>query len=272
MKLVILTLFTLINLVFLANNGLVDYAGQNNWPGLCKGGQLQSPINIVNQNKTNDGVIDVTGIKIGLVSGPKFEKLKDGTVGVNLTEKYDYNIDYFFGKDKPRTYIIEKFTFHSKSEHTVNGEQFDLEMQILCNLDTRYSDVFKAILKPEDKKHKHLIVSVFFKLTEDPKGTPSLMNLKLGETLNNFDLRSFVFYHKAFFYYQGSTTTPNCSENVHWIVYEKPLPITKSELAHMREQLTNSGYQGAENARKVQSLNKREIYYRKEVLRKLLRK
>ena len=47
-----------------------------------------------------------------------------------------------------------------------------------------------------------------------------------------FDLEQFLSYYeeKNGFYYVGSMTVPPCEENVHWVVYEDPLFISKFNL------------------------------------------
>jgi carbonic anhydrase len=52
--------------------------------------------------------------------------------------------------------------------------------------------------------------------------------------------------------YDGSLTTPPCTEGVHWIVLKAPIAITAT---HLERFIALIGY----NARPVQPLNEREI-------------
>lgn len=57
---------------------------------------------------------------------------------------------------------------------------------------------------------------------------------------------------KGYFTFQGSLTTPPCSENVRWFVLKNPVTITESEIAAF-------GKRYAMNARPTQPSNGRTI-------------
>jgi carbonic anhydrase len=57
-----------------------------------------------------------------------------------------------------------------------------------------------------------------------------------------------------FFHYEGSLTTPPCSETVHWYMLERPAPITQAMVNNFKAQFPDPM-----NNRPVQSLNKRKV-------------
>ena len=66
---------------------------------------------------------------------------------------------------------------------------------------------------------------------------------------NPLDLLPKDLHHYA---YDGSLTTPPCTEGVHWIVLKEPIAITAS---HIERFISLIGH----NARPIQPLNEREI-------------
>lgn len=57
--------------------------------------------------------------------------------------------------------------------------------------------------------------------------------------------------------YSGSLTTPNCSQNVKWMVSMLPLEISSADLATFRSLLDGTGKPITKNFRPVQNLNGR---------------
>ena len=60
---------------------------------------------------------------------------------------------------------------------------------------------------------------------------------------------------KYFYNYQGSLTTPPCTETVEWFVMRQPLPIRPENLERFRNDLNN----GEPNNRPVQAMYNRTV-------------
>ena len=73
--------------------------------------------------------------------------------------------------------------------------------------------------------------------------------VKLTEPI---DLMSLLPKDKDSFQYNGSLTTPPCSEAVKWIVLEEPIEMSKEQIDKFRNIFPD-------NHRPVQSLNEREV-------------
>lgn len=114
------------------------------------------------------------------------------------------------------------------------------------------------------------ILNIFFQLSE------TASNIEIAKYLENivtpnssYDIPdkftlSTIFGENlnSYYTYEGSLTTPPCTENLIWIVSQQPLQINQEDFVKFQS------VQGAEgdmsgNFRKVQSLNRRRVYYYK---------
>lgn len=68
---------------------------------------------------------------------------------------------------------------------------------------------------------------------------------------------------RKFYHYDGSLTTPPCSEIVQWIVVDDPQPISAAQLKFFTDKWQNNPNfaRGFGNNRATQPLNGRQIYY-----------
>jgi carbonic anhydrase len=130
-------------------------------------------------------------------------------------------------------YIPSNIHFHSPSEHTFNGKQYDLEMHIVhINKKTRQLGAVIGILFDRTKKgDTEFLQSLNLERATDPEHVMVIdEDLQTGfykpdqpvafeKFLNNLDLR-------RFYNYEGSLTTPPCTEGLHWFVMENVEPVT----------------------------------------------
>lgn len=68
---------------------------------------------------------------------------------------------------------------------------------------------------------------------------------------------------EEFYFYEGSFTTPNCTEDVEWLIFYEPLYISAEQVDLIHEKwMDNKTFSGYEegNIRKTQPLNERKIY------------
>ncbi len=143
-----------------------------------------------------------------------------------------------------KTYDLAQFHFHSRSEHRVNGRQFDLEMHL----------VHKAA------DGQLLVVGILFeKGAANPFLAKFFGNLpqKAHETLESSGVTlnpaEALPKDRRYYYYQGSLTTPPCTEDVQWYILRQPMSISPEQLAAFRALYAN-------NYRPVQPLNQRTVW------------
>ncbi len=133
-------------------------------------------------------------------------------------------------------YAAAQYHFHSPSEHELNEKQYPLEAHFVHQSSTG----------------KLLVMGVFFE--------EGAMNPALEETfksMNEGELRISMgdFFPRDLSYvtYQGSLTTPPCSEGVTWIVMKTPVEASRQQLG-LLQKIT-----GGPNNRPLQSQNGRDL-------------
>ena len=142
-----------------------------------------------------------------------------------------------------RTYMLRQFDFHSPSEHQINGEYFPMEAQFLH----------------ADYDGNLAIVSVMFTVGEENAGMKKLWRQMPTEEGTKAGLYSQVRAEELmpadrdYYRYNGSLTTPPCSEGVTWIVMKNPVTLSEAQLKQFTEVM------GQSNNRPVQATNARPV-------------
>eukprot|EP00927_Polykrikos_kofoidii_P049971 TRINITY_DN4393_c0_g1_i9.p1 TRINITY_DN4393_c0_g1~~TRINITY_DN4393_c0_g1_i9.p1 ORF type:complete len:1103 (+),score=162.08 TRINITY_DN4393_c0_g1_i9:371-3679(+) len=154
-----------------------------------------------------------------------------------------------------RSWQLFQLDFHFPSEHTIDGKRFAGEMQMVHVPDETN----------REDEIKNVIVSVLLETGADADEVTAPRRLdffhvglhtsSIDEAVGRVDLAD-VFSAQLlgdWFHYKGSSTVPNCSENVLWYVMKKPfvLPATQVEEFKM--------FTPENSSRPTQALNGRQI-------------
>lgn len=215
-------------------------AGPAQWgtlPGFssCALGAQQSPIAIetgINAGITNvQESRDLPAINPSIEDGSKRAAFNGHTVQADLGgTAFTY---------QGTTYNAAQFHFHSPSEHLLNERQYPLEAHF--------------VHKSTDGKL--LVLGVFF---EEGRSNVALeetwksMEEKKGSAVS-IPVMDFFPRDLSYVTYEGSLTTPPCSEGVRWIVLKTPVEASRSQLGVLQK------ITGGPNNRPIQGLNGRSI-------------
>lgn len=215
------------------------------------GGEFQSPINIDTSKVMNIGNLRELSVAI------KSSKCYVVTRNNVPTFKYDPGSYIKFGGD---FYEISKFTLHSPSMHTINGENYDMELAIYCCYNTTECNrgvILSILLKAGDDSSKHNKFFTEF-INRIPKGESKLeKEIKVSDSWN---VASVIPDSKSFFNYEGSLPYPPCTEGWKWIVFEEPSIIGKTNYDIFNLVIRYTDRLG--NVRTpVKPLNKRKVFY-----------
>lgn len=210
--------------------------GQHNWASLderfemCEKGLNQSPINISTP-------IDATLSPLIFEGNAKAKTFVNNghTVQANFE-----NGNYLTIENKK--YELKQIHFHIPSENHIDGKVFPME----------------AHLVHADKNNNLAVIGIMFEVSEDNTTLNKLLrNLPENKDQKN-EVKSEIFGYeilpesKEYYRFNGSLTTPPCTEGVKWIVLKTPVTISKSQLKDFEAVMPR-------NARDIQNINARTI-------------
>jgi len=146
------------------------------------------------------------------------------------------------------TYELKQIHFHAPSEHTVNGMLFPLEMHMVhADADGKLAVIGLLF---EHGNANPFLQTFWDELTEE---VGEKKELKGPFDMNMVDLTS-----SNYFRYQGSLTTPPCTEGVNWTVMRDAFQVSPAQVDKFR-QVMNFKFQRRGNNRPVQPLNDRVL-------------
>ena len=161
------------------------------------------------------------------------------------------------------TYALHQFHIHwgrksgEGSEHTLNGKQYEAEIHFVH---------LKEGADPKAPKgDSYAVLGVFCQ--EDPvEPTGAWKQLKFPREYEATSPLSDVNYKEflpedagSYYHYEGSLTTPPCSEVVMWYVLKNPIKIPTAILQKFRQIKDSLGHELETNFRHVQPLYDRKV-------------
>ncbi|EIJ79853.1 carbonic anhydrase alpha type [Bacillus methanolicus PB1] len=201
----------------------------------CVNGSEQSPINIEFSHVKADKKLE--SIHIQYKPTP-FSLVNNGHT-VQGNAKTDSNIIVVEGNE----YKLVQFHFHTPSEHQYNGNNYDMELH-LVHKDANGKLAVLGVMIQEGKENEKL-ASVWDVLPK--KETEKEISIK-----ESVDLQALLPQDKTSFHYNGSLTTPPCTEEVKWVIFKQPIEMSKEQIQAFQQIFPD-------NHRPVRPLNEREI-------------
>ena len=197
----------------------------------CKIGQAQSPINLESSVGSNIGNLELN-----------YQDTPLTIINNRRTIRVDYQPGSSLTLDS-QIYELLQFHFHTPSEHLVSGQAFAMEAHFVHQSKATGELVVLAVLMSEGEMNQALD-TVWQKIPFQSDRSQEASDIFIN-ALNLLPENSDRYYR-----YQGSLTTPPCSEIVTWLILKQPVEVSKLQIDRFLEVIGT-------NARPVQDLNRR---------------
>ncbi|TYT21357.1 carbonic anhydrase family protein [Corynebacterium urealyticum] len=198
----------------------------------CGVGEQQSPIDLTSVKKKDLVNLDFNyGVEnLHLVNNGHSQQAKVAE-GSTLTAN---DVDY----------ELQQYHFHTPSEHTVDGKPAEGEIHFVHKDKDGNLAVVGALIT-EGETHEEAYRPIIDNLIKDTGVERSFDDAPVT-------LEDLLPKQSGYTAYDGSLTTPPCSEDVKWFVLDAPVELSSVQIEKLRK------YMG-ENARPAQDLNGREV-------------
>lgn len=221
--------------------------GPANWGTLspafaaCREGRAQSPIDISNPSPGGSLPALKATFKPATLRVVHHEHMADGinnghTIQINYSEG-----DTLTAGDK--AYQLVQYHFHAPSEHTVDGRHFPMEMHMVHKAADGHLAVIGVFI--DEGQHNAAFDPVWGNL-------PSGKGVETHLTGVKVDVDQLLPASRTTYRYEGSLTTPPCSEGVKWFVMTTPISLSATQIGQFTAIIKG-------NNRPVQPLNGRTV-------------
>lgn len=218
-----------------------EYTGRNTpekWGMLsekfkeCGTGLNQSPINITHSLQAHLPPLDPNYTK-----GSKNIVDNGHTIQVNMEPGNTLTVDGI-------TFELKQFHFHSPSENHIDEKSYPLEVHFV-HLDKEENIAVIAVMFEEGAENEALA-----KIWKDmPQKNGESKILKLANIAKDLSPKD-----KHYYRFNGSLTTPPCTEGVRWFVLKQPLTVSKEQIKKFHDDTMHHN-----NNRPIQPLDARMI-------------
>lgn len=197
----------------------------------CSSGKSQSPVNLTDFIKA-----DLKPLKFNYLAGGD-QLLNNGhTLQVNFADGSSMDLN-------GHNYGLKQFHAHAPSENQINGKEYAMEVHFV-HADVNGNLAVVAVMFDEGAENKALAKA--WKMMPEKAGE----KVALAENVLGTDLMP---ADKAYYRFDGSLTTPPCSEGVTWLVLKKPVTASKQQIDQFMHLMHHH------NNRPVQPLNARVV-------------
>jgi carbonic anhydrase len=214
-------------------------AGPENWVKLSSrysdcGGKNQSPIDLT--DFITAAPPDLKPITISYHAGGD-EILNNG---------HTVEVSYVAGSsilvDGTHQFNLDQFHFHAPGENRINGTSYAMEAHFVHK--DKYGNIAVIALMFAEGAENNALAKIWTKLPEDGK------KIKLSPS---FNVEELLPKNRDYYRYNGSLTTPPCTEGVLWLVLKQPVTASKAQIDAFRQIMHHP------NNRPLQPINAREV-------------
>ncbi len=198
----------------------------------CGVGLNQSPINITNSLHAN-----LPPLSPNYSHSSKNIVDNGHTIQVNMEPGDTVTIDGI-------TFELKQFHFHSPSENQIDGKSFPLEAHFV-HADKKGDLAVIAVMFQEGEANPEL-EKIWADMPNKEGDTKVLQLKEIAKKLLPKD--------KHYYRFNGSLTTPPCTEGVRWFVLKQPLTVSKEQIKKFHDDTMHHN-----NNRPIQPLDARII-------------
>lgn len=197
---------------------------------ICKDGTQQSPVNIAQYAEQ-----DLPDIQIDYQQTPLMVVNNGHTIKANYAPGSTITIG-------EHTYELMTLDFHTPSEHYFDGAPYPMELHLVHKAEDGALAVLGVMIKVG--AHNEVVEGIWL-------NTPPNLGENKIDTIA-YSAESLLPANRDYYAYEGSLTTPPCTEGVKWHVFKDPIEMSAAQL---------TAFQGIfpVNARPIQNLNGRII-------------
>jgi carbonic anhydrase len=197
----------------------------------CRVGRYQSPIDIQKAEKA-----DLPPIQFDYHPSPL--RIVDNGHTVMVTYGPGSSI-----RVGDRQYALKQFHFHRPSEEKIHGQSYEMSLHLVHADSSGKLAVVGVLL---ERGRENALVRQLWSHVPKEKEKEALEE---KVQINAADLLP---ADHGYYTFEGSLTTPPCSENVTWLVLKQPLPVSAGEIAEFSKLYSD-------DARPTQPLNDRLV-------------
>ncbi|KAL3859875.1 hypothetical protein ACJMK2_010064 [Sinanodonta woodiana] len=204
-------------------------------------GTRQSPVNISVKKSVYDDKLASNPIKISYLPETNMTIINNGhSIQANATEK-----SIISGGPLSGNYRLQQFHLHwgatddIGSEHTIDGRCYSAELHLVHFNCDKYKTIADAVDKPDGLA----VFGVMVKIDKEHAGFKSITDVaskvshkgQSTKLSKKFDPGCLLPADTASYWtYPGSLTTPPLYESVTWIVFSKPISISREQIEALR--------------------------------------
>jgi carbonic anhydrase len=198
---------------------------------LCANGKQQSPIDITNSIKADlpPLVFNYNPISLTIENNGHTIKMKADKAG---SLKIGEN-----------TYQLLQFHTHAPSESAINGKRADMVIHLVHQ--NAQSELAVVAVFFDTGEMANPLIGTLWNVMPKTQGKPQHHEVQI-------DINQLLPKEKDYYTFNGSLTTPPCSEGVKWVVLKQTVSISAEQLAQYQAVYTG-------NARPLQALNDRKV-------------
>lgn len=204
---------------------------------LCGTGKEQSPIDFISGTAVSAKLKE---LETDYESDPLNVQNNGHTIQINVAPGSEI-------KTPTGKYQLLQYHFHYKSEHTINGVHAGLEAHFVhMNSDGQLS-VLGVFIEEDPQGKANKALTTILENAPVVVATNSLSEeIDVEKLLPNEEV-------KNYWHYNGSLTTPPCSEGVKWYIAQKNITASAEQIEEMAALVHHNNY------RPVQAINGRTI-------------